>query len=47
MSSNATSRRADVVIRGAGVVGQALALLLAQERLRVRSEEHTSELQSH
>ncbi|MBL0944122.1 MAG: FAD-dependent monooxygenase [Hydrogenophaga sp.] len=35
MSSNATSRRADVVIRGAGVVGQALALLLAQERLRV------------
>ncbi|MGC4395344.1 FAD-dependent monooxygenase [Hydrogenophaga sp. T2] len=35
MSSNATSRRADVVTRGAGVVGQALALLLAQERLRV------------
>jgi len=35
MSSPATSRRADVVIRGAGVVGQALALLLAQERLRV------------
>lgn len=35
MSSPATPRRADVVIRGAGVVGQALALLLAQERLRV------------
>lgn len=35
MSSTATARRADVVIRGAGVVGQALALLLAQERLRV------------
>lgn len=35
MPSNATPRRADVVIRGAGVVGQALALLLAQERLRV------------
>lgn len=35
MSSPATARRADVVIRGAGVVGQALALLLAQDRLRV------------
>lgn len=35
MSSQASARRADVVIRGAGVVGQALALLLAQERLRV------------
>jgi 2-polyprenyl-6-methoxyphenol hydroxylase-like FAD-dependent oxidoreductase len=35
MSSNASARRADVVIRGAGVVGQALALLLAQDRLRV------------
>lgn len=35
MSSQATARRADVVIRGAGVVGQALALLLAQDRLRV------------
>ena len=35
MSSPATAQRADVVIRGAGVVGQALALLLAQDRLRV------------
>ncbi len=35
MSSTATAQRADVVIRGAGVVGQALALLLAQDRLRV------------
>jgi len=35
MSSNASARRADVVIRGAGVVGQTLALLLAQDRLRV------------
>ncbi|MCU0941495.1 MAG: FAD-dependent monooxygenase [Hydrogenophaga sp.] len=35
MSSNANARRADVAIRGAGVVGQTLALLLARERLRV------------
>lgn len=35
MSSKASTRRADVAIRGAGVVGQALALLLAQDRLRV------------
>jgi 2-polyprenyl-6-methoxyphenol hydroxylase-like FAD-dependent oxidoreductase len=35
MTSPATAHRADVVIRGAGVVGQVLALLLAQERLRV------------
>src|SRR2546427_4895131 len=45
----------DVCIRGAGIAGRTLALLLARERLRValvvaaptgRSEEHTSELQS-
>ncbi|MBX3610699.1 MAG: FAD-dependent monooxygenase [Hydrogenophaga sp.] len=35
MSSNTSTRRADVAIRGAGVVGQTLALLLAQDRLRV------------
>ena len=35
MSSSSSPRRADVAIRGAGVVGQALALLLAQDRLRV------------
>lgn len=35
MSPTTSSRRADVVIRGAGVVGRTLALLLAQERLRV------------
>lgn len=32
---SAQQRRFDVAIRGAGVVGQALALLLARERLRV------------
>ena len=35
MSPSSSPRRADVAIRGAGVVGQALALLLAQDRLRV------------
>mgnify|MGYP006145791223 CR=1 FL=1 len=34
-SAPAHQRRFDVVIRGAGVVGQAMALLLARERLRV------------
>ena len=34
-SAPAHQRRFDVAIRGAGVVGQAMALLLARERLRV------------
>jgi 2-polyprenyl-6-methoxyphenol hydroxylase-like FAD-dependent oxidoreductase len=39
--SPATHRRFDVTIRGAGIVGQTLALLLARERLRVALVGHT------
>src|SRR3712207_7029818 len=39
-------RRADVAIVGGGLMGAATAFFLRQRGLSVRSEEHTSELQS-